>query len=127
MPAKDVYHDTVVHALTMDTLEQYRAIIRKIIHEYASYKPSHGQIETEAIIDPELDHYEVMHIGWDGVRRVHGCVIHIDIIGDKIWIQHDGTSRPVAYELLAAGVPHERIVIGFHHPDERHYTDFALG
>ena len=82
----------------MDRVERYREIVRRLIEEYASYKPSHGQIDTEAVIDPERDHYEVMHVGWDGPRRVHGCVIHIDIRGGKIWVQHDGTNRPVAEE-----------------------------
>jgi hypothetical protein len=110
----------------MNTLEHYREIVRKLIQEYASYKPSHGQIETEAIVDPERDHYEVMHIGWDGPRRVHGSVVHIDIIDGKIWIQHDGTSRSVAEELLEAGVPREDIVLGFHPAELRQYTDFGV-
>jgi hypothetical protein len=110
----------------MDTLERYREIVRKLISEYASYKPSHGQIDTEAIIDPEKDHYEVMHVGWDGVRRVHGTVVHIDIIGEKVWVQYDGTSRPVAEELVEAGIPREAIVLGFHPTDVRQYTGFAV-
>lgn len=67
-----------------------------------------------------------MHVGWDGVRRVHGSVVHIDIIGGKIWIQHDGTNRPVAEKLLDAGIPREDIVLGFHPEDLRKYTDFAV-
>ncbi|MEW6211673.1 MAG: XisI protein [Acidobacteriota bacterium] len=109
----------------MDKLNSYREIVRRIIREYASYKPSHGQIETEAIIDSERDHYEVMHVGWDGVRRVHGSVIHLDIINEKVWIQYDGTTRPVAEALLDAGIPREDIVLGFHPADVRKYTDFA--
>jgi len=110
----------------MDRLEHYRAIVRQLIEEYARYKPSHGQIETEAIVDRERDHYEVMHVGWDGVRRVHGSVVHIDIIGGKVWVQYDGTSRPVAEELLAAGIPREDIVLGFHPADVRRHTEFAV-
>ena len=110
----------------METIEQYRDIVRRLITKYAAFKPSHGQIETEAVIDAARDHYEVLHVGWDGVRRVHGAVVHIDIIGDKIWIQHDGTSWPVAEELLAAGVPKEAIVLGFYPADERQYTGFAV-
>jgi hypothetical protein len=117
MPAKDFYHDT---------LNRYRQIVRDLIYEYAKYKPSHGQIETEAIVNAETDHYEVMHVGWDGQRRVHGCVVHIDIIQGKIWIQHDGTNRPVAEELLEAGVPKEDIILGFHPPQVRQYTDFGV-
>ncbi len=68
-----------------------------------------------------------MHVGWDGVRRVHGAVVHIDIQGGKIWIQYDGTSRPVAEELLAAGVPQEDIVLAWNPSDLRHLTGFATG
>ena len=110
----------------MDRVEQYRTILRRIIEEYASYKPSHGQIETEAIIDPSRDHYELMHVGWDGRRRVHGCVIHLDIIGGKIWVQEDGTNRPVVDELEAAGVPREDIVPAFHPPEVRPLTGYAV-
>jgi hypothetical protein len=111
----------------MDRLARYREIVRRLIEEYASYKPSHGRIETEAIVDPEKDHYEVMHVGWDGVRRVHGSVVHIDIIGGKVWIQYDGTTRPVAEELVSAGIPREDIVLAFHPADLRPLTDFAVG
>jgi hypothetical protein len=109
----------------VDTLTHYRTVVRKIIEEYASYTPSHGDIETEAIIDPVKDHYEVMHVGWDGMRRVHGCVVHIDLIDEKIWIQYDGTSRPIAEALLAAGIPRQAIVLGFHPAPLRQHTDFA--
>ena len=110
----------------MDRLEQYRQIVRRVIEEYASYKPSHGRIETEAVVDPDKDHFEVIHVGWDGHRRVHGSVVHIDIIDGKVWIQHDGTNRPVADELLAAGIPRHDIVLGFHPEDVRRHTDFAV-
>ena len=110
----------------MDRVEQYRRIVRRLIEEYASYKPSHGQIDTEAIVDPEKDHYEVMHVGWDNRCRVHGCVVHVDIIDGKVWVQYDGTNRPIADEFVAAGIPREHIVLGFQPPDKRSYTDFAV-
>ena len=110
----------------MDKRERYRLIVSRLIEEYASYQPSHGQIETEAIVDRVKDHYEVMHVGWDGSRRIHGSVVHIDIIDDKVWIQYDGTSRPVADELVAEGIPREDIVLGFHPAEVRQYTDFAV-
>lgn len=110
----------------MDKLARYREIIRQLIFDYASHKPANGQIETEAVIDSERDHYEVLHIGWDGVRRVHGSVVHIDIINNKVWIQYDGTSQPVAEALLEAGILREDIVLGFHPAELRQYTDFAV-
>jgi hypothetical protein len=111
----------------MDKLERYRDIVRRLIAEYASYKPANGCIDTEAVVDRDKDHYEVIHVGWDGVRRVHGSVVHIDISGGKVWIQYDGTSRPVAEELMAAGIPREDIVLGFHPAELRQLTGFGVG
>jgi XisI protein len=111
----------------MDRVARYREIVRRLIEEYASYKPSNGQIESEAVIDPARDHFEVMHVGWDGRRRVHGSVVHLDIIGGKVWVQYDGTSRPIAEELVAAGIPRDDIVLAFHPVDVRPHTKFAVG
>jgi hypothetical protein len=111
----------------MDQLTRYRDIIRRVIAEYASWKPSQGQIEYEVIEDPARDHFELMAVGWDGHQRVHYTVLHLDLIGGKIWIQHDATDRPVASELVAAGVPKGDIVIGFHPADLRRHTEFAVG
>ncbi len=111
----------------MDSIDLYRDIVRRLVEEYASYKPSHGDIEAEAVVDPVQDHYEVMHVGWDGHRRVHGSVVHIDIIDGKVWVQYDGTTRPVAEELVSAGIPRERIVLGFHPQELRQHTGFAIG
>ncbi|HVC95189.1 MAG TPA: element excision factor XisI family protein [Pirellulales bacterium] len=46
----------------MDKLDRYREIVRRVIEDYAKGKLSRGQIETEAIVDPVHDHYEVMHV-----------------------------------------------------------------
>jgi hypothetical protein len=111
----------------MDTLTRYRQIVRQLIAEYARYKPSHGQIDPEVVIDPERDHYELLHVGWDDQRRVHGAVLHIDIIGGKVWIQHDGTEDGVAEELVEAGIPRQDIVLGFRPADVRPLTGYGVG
>lgn len=111
----------------MDKLDRYRDIVRKVIEEYAGYKPSNGEIESEAIIDPSKDHYEVVHVGWDDHRRIHGSMIHLDIINDKIWVQYDSTDRPVAEELVAAGIPKEDIVLAFKPAHVRQYTGYGVG
>src|SRR5215208_2105201 len=105
----------------------YREIVIQVIKHYASFKPSNGQIDKEAILDRENDRYAVLNIGWDRYRRVHGCVIHLDIIGGKVWVQYDGTNRPIAEELVTAGIPQEDIVLAFHPPEVRPHTGFAVG
>lgn len=61
------------------------------------------------------------------MRRVYGCIIHIDIKDSKIWIQRDGTETGVANELVTAGVPKQDIILGFHAPYKRKFTEFAAG
>lgn len=104
----------------------YAEIVKRIIRKYAAIKPSHGDIDVETIFDDAQGHYEMVYSGWDGWRRVHGSVLHVDIRGDKIWIQHDGTESGITDELLEAGVPAQHIVLAFHHPSKRPYTEFAV-
>lgn len=99
-------------------------LVKRIIGEYC-LKPSYGEVEV--IADEAQGHYELAYAGWDGYRRIHGTVIHIDIRGGKIWIQHDGTEQGVANDFLAAGVPPEHIVLAFRHPSRRNLTEFATG
>ncbi|USR93219.1 XisI protein [Phormidium yuhuli AB48] len=47
-------------------------------------------------------------------------------MGDKVWIHQDGLEDGIADELLNAGIPQDKIVLGFHHPDLRPYTGFAI-
>jgi hypothetical protein len=110
----------------MGEVERYRRVVRELIEEYGSYKPSVGDISVEVVIDEDKGHYEVMHSGWAGKNRVHGSVIHIDLVNDKVWIQYDGTSDAIANRLVEAGIPKDRIVLAFHSPKMREYTDFAV-
>jgi hypothetical protein len=110
----------------MDRVDTYRQIVRKLLKDYAD-PPSNGDIRSEVVIDTDTDHYELIYVGWDRHRRIHGPVLHLDIIDGKIWIQHDGTDRPVAFELQAAGVPKEDIVLAFHPREDRELTGYAVG
>jgi hypothetical protein len=110
----------------MDRVEDYRAIIKRIIQEYADFLPDYADVQVQTLFDDEGGHYVLFHTGWDGKQRIHGSVIHIDLRGDKVWVQHDGTENGIVDELIEAGIPEERIVLGFHHPTQRKYTPFAV-
>lgn len=109
----------------MDTLESYRQIIENILNEYTQIPYAYGDIQTEAVFDRKSDRYVLMNVGWDDGRRVHGSLVHIDIIDGKLWIQRDGTEDGVAPELVRAGIPKDRIVLGFRSPEVRQYTEYA--
>lgn len=98
-----------------------------MLRDYVVTPIANGEIESQTVFDVPQDHYQVMNVGWDGNRRVHGCVLHLDIKNGKIWVQHDGTEDAIADQLVAQGVPHQDIVIAYHAPYVRQYTEFALG
>ena len=110
----------------MDKLEKYGHYIESIIKEYSQYKPSYGDVELQVIIDKEHNHYQLMTVGWNGEKRIHGIMLHIDIKDGKIWIQHNGTERRIAQDLLELGVPKQDIVLAFHSPTRRKDSDFAV-
>lgn len=109
----------------MDTHSTYRQLIERILTEHAQIPYAHGDIQIQIIIDREGDHYLLMLVGRDGIHRVHGCLIHLDLINDQIWIQRDGTEEGIARHLIAAGVPKERIVLAFRPPELRQHTEFT--
>ena len=110
----------------MDGVDTYRQIICTVLSEYVQLQYANGEIQNEAVFDPEHDHYLVVSVGWQDIKRVHGVLIHIDIINDKVWIQRDGTEQGIANDLVAAGIPKDHIVLGFHAPEVRPYTEYAI-
>ena len=110
----------------MDRVDQYRELIKNLLAEDAQLKPSAGDIEPLVVFDDERSSYHLMHIGWGGVYRMHGSVIHARIKNGKIWIEEDGSQEGFANVLLEAGVPKEDIVLGFLPQYKRELLDFAV-
>jgi hypothetical protein len=110
----------------MDKLNHYRQLICNCLTPYAQMKPSLGDIEVFKFFDTEENHYQIFHAGWDGYQRVFGALIHIDLIGEKIWIQYDGTEEGIANTLVDLGVPKQDIVLAYHSAFSRQYDGFAV-
>ena len=101
--------------------------MRQVLEPYTHRRPVPGEIEVCQCFDPEGDRYQIFHAGWDGNQRIFGALVHIDLIGDKFWIQYDGTEEGVALELVELGVPKQDIVLAYHSPFMRQYDGFAVG
>jgi hypothetical protein len=97
----------------------------RCLEDYASIPYASGEIRNSVVCDRTQDHYILMEMGWDGPVRVHGALIHVEFIDGKLWIQHDGTERGIADELVEAGVPRDRIVLGFRPEYVRRHTRFS--
>lgn len=111
----------------MADINHYRQLVQDLLQEYSNIRANNEEVEAEAIFDTQRDRYQVVHVGWSNKRRVYGCVLHLDIKDGKIWIQHDGTEGGIANELVERGVPKQDIVLGFHSPFKRQFTEFAVG
>jgi hypothetical protein len=110
----------------MDTSESDRQLIESIMVEYAKVPYAYGDFHLQTIFDREQNHYLLMFVGWEGIRRVHGCLVHVDIIDGKFWIQRDGTESGITRELMDAGVTKDRIVLAFRSPEMRKISEFAI-
>jgi len=112
----------------MDRLTKYRQCIQKILTEYnhlanCSQKKKY---ETCLIFDENRDHYLWMSIDWVNEKRINNIHVHIRIKNEKIHIEEDWTEEGIATELLSEGVPKEDIVLAFHSPETRKFTEFAI-
>jgi hypothetical protein len=109
----------------MDTVKDYQQIVQNILLTYTQLQYAHGEFHNFRVFDCETDNYLVLSEGWDGDIRIHGCLIHLQILDGKVWVQRDGTEDGIANDLVEAGIPKDHIVLGFHPPEVRPYTDYA--
>lgn len=110
----------------MDRIGLYRDSIKYFLENYVDSRNRQADTEIEAIFDTERDRYLVLDIGWNGTQRIHHCIFHFDIRDGKIWLQENNTDIEVDQELAEMGITSQEIVVGFHHPSVREYSDFAF-
>lgn len=112
----------------MDKLDSYRHLIQEILTEYYKLgaKSINSKLENVLVFDGEHDHYLLIVMGWEGEERIKGNTIHVRLRDGKIWIEEDWTEDGVVTDFLEAGVSPEDIVLAFHPPHLRQYTEFAI-
>ena len=115
----------------MDKLEYYRSKIKKILTRYyeMTVKGAIALNELEPddrlAFDEERDQYLWFRSGWEGKQRIRHITMYLRIKDGKIWVEEDSTDLSVVDDLLAAEIPKSDIVLGFHHPSKRAFTEFA--
>ena len=113
----------------MDKLDRYRDVIEDKLREFVAL--SEGAIATEQtrdqiVFDRQHDNYLVFREGWNGSRRIHHVIVHLEIRNGKILIHEDWMEHGVARELEAAGIPKSDIVLSFQPPPVRPLTGYAV-
>ena len=110
----------------MDKLEHYRTCIQTLLEKHSQYKSREEDVESQLFFDTVRDHYQLMRVGWKGLKRIYYTVLHFDIKDGKIWLQQNTTDIDVGQELLEMGIPKEDIVLGLHPPYKRPYTGYGV-
>jgi len=109
----------------MEKVTRYQKYVQEIL---SSYGNNDNKADGSRIIfDTERNHYQLLTLGWrDELKRIMDIIVHIDIIDGKIWVQRDFTEPSITDQLIERGVPNSDIVLGFHPPYKRPYTEFAV-
>lgn len=112
----------------MAQLTNYSQLIKNILstHVERVNQCSNPNSETFLVMDEQRGHYIWMTLGWQNGDRFSGATVYVRLRNGKFWIEEDWTEEGVATELVAAGVPKDKIVLAFHEPEVRAETGFAI-
>lgn len=108
----------------METLTNYKEIVKLALLEIAKMFPSDNQIELETIFDDVRGHYLLFTVGWQNNKREYSPILHIDIKSNgKIYLQHDGTDLVFALRLAEKGIPKSDMVVAYRAPHQRKFLE----
>jgi hypothetical protein len=109
----------------MDKLIHYQHLIKQFMSEFAklaNQPPSQGS-EMMCLFDDEHQQYALLKVGWTKLGRLHHTSLHVHLSEDKIWVEEDWTEEGIAHYLRKHGVPKEELVLAFHPPEWRGYSE----
>ena len=110
----------------MEKIAHYQQIIKSILNDYIATMQSNLDEEIYLVEDPYKMNYLIYHNAWKHSSRNYGCILHIRIKNEKIYIEYDGTDEGFGDVFAEAGIPNTEIVLAFHAPAKRSYTGFAV-
>jgi len=95
----------------MDTVTFYRRCIKQLLSEYQTLSNEWSQIKL--LFDDHSLNYMVVRVGWFKHKRIHLCLIHMEIVGDTIMVQANNTEHLLDEYLMELGIPKAKIIPGF--------------
>jgi XisI protein len=110
----------------MEKIIEYQKVIKTILEEYIASMRSNLEEEVYLVEDALKMNYLIYHNGWKESSRSYGCILHVRIKNEKVYVEYDGTDEAFADVFVDAGIPKEDIVLAFHAPAKRPYTGFAV-
>ncbi len=102
-----------------DIITFYQTCIKHVLSEYQKLKTEWSEVEL--IFDDEHYHYMAYRVGWFKHKRIHFCLVHIDIRDNMVIIQANNTEDSIDEDLITQGIPEDTICLGLLPPDVREY------
>lgn len=116
----------------MDKLKQYTKILKEIFENYKKNNPSISnpnlgqEVNSFFVIDEANGIFTWFHFGWTKQGRVDAINVFVHLRNGKIHIEEDWTEEGIGTILLSKGVSPKDIIVEFHPPEMRQYTEFAI-
>ncbi|WP_041258397.1 element excision factor XisI family protein [Fibrella aestuarina] len=106
----------------------YAAIVSQYLAEHEDQEIEGESYRRVVIVDRDHHHYQLVATGWVTPSRfVDALLIHLQIKADgKTWLLENSTELHVAQDLADRGIAKEDIVLGFHPPQYRALTGYAI-
>ena len=83
-------------------LEFYADCTKALLRNYEALKTEWSTVEL--LFDDQRRRYMAIRVGWFKQKRIHLCLVHIDIADDSVVIQCNNTEDMVATELIEMGI-----------------------
>ena len=106
--------------------EKLIEIVKSVLNDYANIRYTYGQVDRQTVFDRNKRRFLLMIDGWDNGKRVHGCLIDVQIKNDKLWIERDGTEDGIGLEFERLGVPKSQIVLAWYPEGIREEDGYAI-
>lgn len=102
----------------------YKEQVKLLVSKYESLATE--QSEVELLFDDQRMRYIALRVGWVGQKRIHLCLVHINIHDEQVIIQCNNTEDLLFDELEKMGIPREQICSGFLPPEVRALVEGEL-
>jgi hypothetical protein len=110
----------------MDKQTHYRHCVLQVLEQHRHLSLTPNGLEVQVITDTAHDHYLVLHLGWNDLKRVYYPILHLDIKEGKVWVQVNNTDSDIGEVLVEMGVERSDIIAGLHPPYKRPYTGYGV-
>jgi hypothetical protein len=110
----------------MEKLAKFQTVIKEVLGHYVGLLQKYTKHEVYLVEDPIQLHYLIYQNLWQDSSRSYGCLVHVRIKNEKIYIEYDGTDEGFGDVFVEHGIAKQDIVLAFHAPLKRPYTGFGV-